>query len=327
MEPFNILFTSVGRRVSLLRHFRKTLKDLGVPGEIHATDLRKDSPASFVADRHFQTPRVKSRDYIPTLLDICRKNRIKLLIPLIDTELNLLAANEDAFRELGVTPLVSSVKTNRICADKRKTCQFFEKIGVGYPKVFDAEALLTDPDTKFPLLVKPAKGSGGVGVTKVNNFEELKFFKDYIPNAMTQEFLEGAEYTLDVLIDFNGRVRSVVPRLRIEIRAGEVSKGITVKNQRLIEEGKRVAEALPGAVGVVTLQCFITKRKEIKFIEINPRFGGGIPLTLKCGANFPKWIIKMMLGEDPKIAIDGWKEGSVMLRYDDAIFVSRDAIT
>ncbi len=327
MNSFNILFTSVGRRVALLRHFRKTLRDLGVPGEIHATDLRKDSPASFVADRYFQTPRVKSRDYIPSLLEICRKNRIKLLIPLIDTELNLLASNAEAFRDLGVTPLVSSLKTNRICADKRNTFRFFEKIGVDTAKLYDPEAVLQDPDASFPLIVKPARGSAGVGVTKVNNKEELKFFKDYIANSMTQEYLEGAEYTLDVLIDFKGRVRSVVPRLRIEIRAGEVSKGITVKNQRLIEEGKRIAEALPGALGVVTLQCFITKKKQIKFIEINPRFGGGIPLSLKCGANFPKWIIKMMLGEDPKIAIDGWKEGSVMLRYDDAIFVSRDAIT
>ena len=49
--------------------------------------------------------------------------------------------------------------------------------------------------------------------------------------------MAGQEYTLDILTDFAGRVRCVVPRLRIETRAGEVSKGMTVKNQTLIAAG------------------------------------------------------------------------------------------
>lgn len=128
------------------------------------------------------------------------------------------------------------------------------------------------------------------------------------------------------MVDFQGQVRCVVPRLRIETRAGEISKGVTVKNSALIAAGKKVVELLPGALGCITAQCFLTPNNEIKFIEINPRFGGGFPLSLQAGADFPRWIIEMMLGKDPEIAIDGWHDGIVMLRYDDAIFVTIDMI-
>ncbi len=136
----------------------------------------------------------------------------------------------------------------------------------------------------------------------------------------------GEEYTVDAFVDFDGKVRSVVPRLRLETRAGEVSKGMTVKNISIIETTRRVAEQLPGALGCLTIQCFLTPAGDLKYIEINPRFGGGFPLSIAAGADFPRWIIEMMLGRDPVIELDGWQDGTVMLRYDDAVFTTRDRI-
>ena len=127
-------------------------------------------------------------------------------------------------------------------------------------------------------------------------------------------------------MDFQGKVRSVVPGLPIETRAGEISKGITVKNPALIEAGKKVAESLPGAIGCITVQCFLLASGEIKFIEINPRFGGGFPLAFQAGANFPLWIMEMVLGKNLEIKIDDWQDGVVRLRYDEAIFVTKEMI-
>lgn len=322
----NILFTSVGRRVSLIRNFKKSLNELGVKGSIITTDFKKNAPASFISDFHEQVPLVKDPTYIEALKNICNKYEIKLLIPLIDTELNLLSTHKDNFQDVGVTLLVSSPETNKICFDKRKTYLFFKEIGVETPELFDQEKILSDDQAKYPFLIKPFDGSCSVGVTKVNNRKELDFFKDYVENAIVQEFITGKEYTLDILVDFQGKVRCVVPRLRIETRAGEISKGITVKNPLLIAAGKTVVEALPGAVGCITVQCFLTPDHRIKFIEINPRFGGGFPLSFEAGADFPRWIIKMMLGKETDIPIDGWKNGVVMLRYDDAIFATKEMI-
>lgn len=326
MSKFNILFTNVGRRVNLIWHFKKSLNDLGLSGSIVASDFKKNAPASFIADVQKQVPQISDPNYIAILKDICEKHQIKLLVPLIDTELHALSLYRQEFNAIGVTLLVSSTETNEICVDKRNTYNFFKKIGVQTPEILNAEEILADSEAKYPFLIKPADGSSSIGVTKIRNARELEFFKDYVPNAIVQEFVVGQEYTIDILVDFQGQVRCVVPRLRIETRAGEISKGVTIKNPPLIAAGKKVVDALPGALGCITVQCFLTPNNEIKFIEINPRFGGGFPLSMQAGAEFPRWIIEMILGRDPEIIIDGWQNGVVMLRYDDAIFVTKEMI-
>lgn len=326
MCDFNILFTSVGRRVSLVRYFKKTLKDLNLTGKIVTADLQKHAPASFIADENEPVPRVTHPDYINSLKDICRKHYIKLLIPLIDTELILLAQHKEEFAQMGVVVLVSSTETNEISFDKRKTAGFFVKNGFQTANIVDIDQVLNDTKAKYPFIMKPANGSCSIGVTRINSLRELQFFTDYVDNPVLQELIVGDEYTLDVLVDFQGRVRSVVPRLRMETRAGEVSKGMTVKNPKIIAAGKNVAEALPGALGCLTVQCFLTPAGDIKFIEINPRFGGGVPLAIEAGADFPRWIIEMMLGRNPGFDIDDWRDGVVMLRYDDEVFVTKEMI-
>ncbi|HJV35988.1 ATP-grasp domain-containing protein [Geomonas sp.] len=323
---FNVLFTSAGRRVSLIRNFRAALDGLGLAGKLVTADLQTNAPAPFVADQRELVPRVSDPAYIDTLLEICRRHDIKLVVPLIDTELPILAPHREDFARAGVTLLVSSTDVNRICFDKRQTARFFRSIGVDTPAIIDPASILSGADARYPYLLKPAAGSSSVGVTKINDARELAFFLEYVSDPIVQEFIRGEEYTLDILVDFAGKVRSVVPRLRIETRAGEVSKGLTVKNRAIIEAGRRVAESLPGALGCVTVQCFLTPEGRIVFIEINPRFGGGFPLAAAAGADFPRWIIEMMLGRYCERPIDAWQDDLAMLRYDEGIFVEGSLI-
>ncbi len=155
---------------------------------------------------------------------------------------------------------------------------------------------------------------------------EFRFFVSRTPDPLVQEFVEGAEYTVDVLADFSGKPRSVVPRLRMQTRAGEVSKGITAKHRELIGQAVHVVESLPGARGPITLQCFLTGAGEIKFIEINPRFGGGFPLSAAAGANFPRWIIEWVRGLDPHIELIGWEDELMMFRFDDAMMIPKHKV-
>ncbi len=326
MKDFNILFTSSGRRVSMIRCFREALDKLGLKGNLISADLQKHAPASFVADDRELVPRVTDDSYVPALLEICRRRCIRLLVPLIDTELHLLTPHRNAFEDIGVTLLVSSDEVNRISLDKRNTREFFIEAGVMTPDILDPATILSSQTPAFPYLLKPAQGSCSVGVTKIMDERELRFFLDYVPDPIVQHLVQGEEYTLDILVDFDGKVCCVVPRLRMETRAGEVSKGMTVKHPGIIAAGKKVAEELPGAVGCITVQCFLTNSGDIVFIEINPRFGGGCPLSFAAGADFPKWIIQMVLGETPDIEIDGWQDGLVMLRYDEGIFVDKKDI-
>jgi len=319
-EELNLLFTSSGRRVSLIRKFREAYGRLGIRGSIVTADLKPSAPTAYAGDRHVLVPRVTDEGYLDALEAVCREHRIGMLIPLIDTELTLLAANRARFERLGTKLLLSGTGLNELAADKTKTHAFFTANGIATPKVYGEEELEAGR-YELPLLVKPRNGSSSQGVTKIRSERELKFFKDYIPGAMVQEFVTGEEYTIDVMVDFAGRIRAVVPRLRIETRAGEVSKGMTRKDEAVIRAAEEVVRKLPEPVGCITLQCFRKPDGTITFIEINPRFGGGVPLAIEAGADFPRWTIELAMGgtfEGERD--DSWQDRLSMLRYDDAIF-------
>ncbi len=319
----NILLTSVGRRVELLKAFRRSMCQFNISGQIIAVDSKQNAPACLLADTAELVPKINDPTYIDSLLDICTRHEIDLLIPLIDTELQILSLHQQQFRDRGVTLLISSVATNEICHSKKKTSIFFEKIGVKTPKIYKLDEV-TELD--LPLILKPDTGSSSVGLYYIQNQVELKFFSNYVEDPIIQELITGEEYTIDILVDFQGKAISIVPRLRIETRAGEISKGITVKNPALLAAAKQVVESLPGAIGCITIQCFLQSDGQIVFIEINPRFGGGYPLSYRAGADFPSWLMQLYMGEYPKVAIDEWEDGLAMLRYDDAIFVKANEI-
>jgi len=159
----------------------------------------------------------------------------------------------------------------------------------------------------------------------VNNRKELLFFARRIPNCIVQEFIKGTEHTCDVYVDFCMKARCVVPRKRIEVRTGEVSKGQVVKHPAIMSQATRLVETLGAGPGVITLQLFLTDDEKVKFIEINPRFGGGVPLSIKAGANFPKWILQELLASKTNIRFDAFKDNLIMLRYDGEVWLQSPA--
>jgi carbamoyl-phosphate synthase large subunit len=143
-----------------------------------------------------------------------------------------------------------------------------------------------------------------------------------VPNAVIQEFLPGPEITNDLVCDLNSDVLAVVSRRRIEVRAGEVAKGITVRDPRVIEACVSIARALP-AVGPITAQC-IVKDGLPYFTEINARFGGGVSLGIASGADSPRWLLARLAGIDVKIpSLGSYLTGRYMTRFDDSFFVSQ----
>jgi carbamoyl-phosphate synthase large subunit len=316
----NILFTSVGRRVALIRHFQATLASLGLQGTIIGADASADAPAFQVVDAAYKICRIDDPAYIQTLVDLCARERVRLLFPLIDTDLLALSENRAAFEAVGTTAVISDPGLVRIALDKNMTYQFFASQGVATPRVFDTQRI-SFGDLAYPLFLKPRDGSASKGIVTIANERELRFFLDYVPKPILQEFVRGREITLDILFDCSGRVRCIVPRMRMEVRAGEVSKALIVDDARLLDEAWRVAGLLRGGRGCINMQCFAAETGEITFVEINPRFGGGVPLSLHAGADFPRWIIQMAHGRDPGDISNAYRKNVCMLRYDDAVFL------
>ena len=290
IDKVSILFTCIGRRVSLLNSFRRAGRQLKIDLSVLGTDATELSSALQLCDKGFPVRPITHANYIKQLLSIVRTNNVKLLIPTVDLDLKLLAQNKPKFAAAGCCVLVSTPDVVDICQDKRKTFRFLLKNGFDTPLTMSPRAALSKKKLNWPCFLKPWDGYASRGNAIVNNREELSLFAKRIPNTICQEFIKGTEYTCDVYVDFNMEVRCVVPRKRIEVRAGEVSKGQVVKHLRIMREAARLVKTLGAGPGVITLQLFLTGDGKIKFVEINPRFGGGVPLSIKAGANFPKWI-------------------------------------
>ena len=315
------MFTCIGRRVSLLRSFKQAAKQLSLQPCVIGTDASNFSSALQLCDKKFLTKPVKDSAYFEQLLDIVKKNKVDLLVPTVDLDLKLLAKNKDKFEKSGCVVLISSPEVIDICQDKRKTFRFLAENKFHTPETMSLHAALKSKKLRFPLFLKPWDGYASRGNAIVRNRTELVTIGKRIPNCIVQEFIAGAEYTCDVFVDFDMKVRCVVPRKRIEVRSGEVSKGQTVKNSKVMNQSRRLVETLGAGPGVVTIQLMVDKNKKTNFIEMNPRFGGGVPLSIKAGANFPKWILQQMLGTKPRVKFDSFKDKLIMLRYDSEVWL------
>jgi len=317
----SILFTCIGRRVSLLNSFRRAARQLKINTSLLGTDTTALSSALQLCDKGFLVKPITHAGYIKQLLTIVKTNRVKLLVPTVDLDLKLLAQNKPKFAAMGCCVLVSTPEVVDICQDKRKTYSFLIKNGFDTPVTMSVRAALSKKKLNWPCFLKPWDGYASRGNAPVNNRKELLFFVKRIPNCIVQEFIKGTEHTCDVYVDFCLKVRCVVPRKRIEVRAGEVSKSQVVKHSAIMREAVRLVEKLGAGPGVIILQLFLTGDDKVKFIEINPRFGGGAPLSIKAGANFPKWILQELLASKVNIRFDGFKDNLVMLRYDGEVWI------
>lgn len=312
-----ILLTAIGKRVQLIKHLKEKHKVIGV-------DCGSQAAAIDFVDNFYQVPRYDELGYIDTLLHICEVEKVNMLIPLYEREFSLLYRNLKAFEVSGTTILLSSEHIIETFDDKYKTFLFFKSNGINTPVTYikaDIELKIKEKYElfKFPLIIKPAKGMGSKDVFKINNYKELEFFKDYVENPVFQQFICGKEYTIDALFDLQSNVISIVPRGRIEVKSGEVSKSRTVKDEKIINAAYALCKKLKGAKGPITIQCIVDQSGDIYFIEINPRFGGGVPLTFEAGVNYGKYL-EMMYNQERIEPIIGQFEEVMMLRYDEAVF-------
>lgn len=313
----DILILSAGRRVSLTRLFREAASLHGL--SVITADMHPErSSACRDGGNWITLPHVTSPEYAGLLEAYCRENNVKLVVPTIDTELPLLARLKRHFSTFGCTIAVSDGALIEHCADKRKTAALVEPRGLKMPLTMQPDSLT------YPLLIKPYDGSLSAGIFVLRSAAELTQSHLDNPRNMFCQYLEPAEFeefTCDAYFDRDNGLRCVVPRLRIEVRGGEVSKGQAVRNE-ITTLFREKLDVLPGAIGCLTVQIMRHRTTgEDYLIEINPRFGGGYPLTAGAGAAYHNWLIEEYILGRPVSDFDGWKDGLTMLRYDAEIFV------
>ncbi len=302
------------------------MDELGVKGELIATDVTATSSAFQRADLGLRMPMVGRVEYIPSLLKAVKEHKIGLLVPLTDLDLRSLSRHRDEFAQAGCTVMIGDEPSVMICRDKGRSNAILAKAGLASIRTLTLNEFRDDPF--FPCFIKPIRGSASVGTGIIQNQRELKaHIVTFGELLIVQEYVPGSEYTIDVYRSRDGQVRCVVPRQRLVVRSGEVEKGVTVNDDKLIEAAVRLGGQLGGLWGVYCCQCRCDPDGEPRFFEINPRFGGGAPLSIAAGANLPLYLLQEVLGLPITAEVGKFTDKLVMLRYDEAIFLQVDDIS
>ena len=320
----NVLITSAGKRVVLVQIFQKTFRELGFDAKVFTTDMKPGlAPAGVVSDECFPVPRCTADTFVDSILKICEDNNVGVIIPTIDPELIILSENRQRFKDIGVELMLSDSDFIRICRDKRKTAVYFNGKGIAVPKELDKYHPV------FPMFAKPYDGSLSTNIHIIKNNDALTreiledeklIFMEYIDRE------EYKEFTVDMYFGKDNQVKSIVPRERIEVRAGEVNKGITRKNY-IVDFLKQHMGCLPGVRGCICVQLFYRESdNDIKGIEINPRFGGGYPLSYHAQANYADYVIREYLQNETLSYSDDWLDNTLMLRYDKDVVVHEKSV-
>ncbi len=311
-----ILFTSIGRRVELVQAFRNAAEKTGVHLEIIGADITDTAPAMLFCDKKVIVPRIIDATYIPFLIKYCTENSVDALIPTIDTDLMLLSENKDKFGKTKV--FISNPDKISLCRDKRLTADYFHSLGLKSPTPVDDIRNYTDG---FPAFIKPKDGSSSVLAYKVENHEELNAIAERVPDYIVQPFISGTEYTVDVFCDYDGNPILITPRIRLAVRAGEVLKTQIAQDEQIISAIKRlVADYRP--CGQITVQLIREEKTgDDYFIEINPRFGGGAPLSMKAGADSAEMVLRLLNGEQLQYIEHAAEDGAVFSRFDQSVRV------
>jgi len=318
------LVSSGGRRgalVHLLKQSPQMSRSSETQSRVVVVDSSPLSAAGRLADAFELVPTNDSADFVDEVLRIAKFHRAGVIIPTIDPELIVYSNNRERFRAADVAVWVSGPEVVQLGTDKWDLYGWLNKNG--FPTIATVEIATVERDgvasaeLTGPVVAKPRSGSSSIGVMfadAVGDLDLSQLDAEYI----IQQRAPGIELTVDFAVDRNGQFLGAVPRRRLEVRAGEVSKGVTVKVPAVEELVRELVKTLPDAYGVLNVQLFVEPDSgEMNIIEINPRFGGGYPLSHHAGADFITALLRSDQGDSCPVA---WEPGTVMLRYDEAAF-------
>lgn len=300
----NILFLGGAKRVSMARMFIEAGRRLGQEVKIYSYELDEDVPIACVG-KVVKGLRWKDPGLMADLSRLVREENISLLVPFVDPAVEVAARFRD--ENENVWAPVSDVKRCAIMFDKVAAADFFGRLNLPIPST------LSMNDPLYPKIAKPRRGSASKGIKIIREESEKRAIVD-VDDYLIQEYIPDAdEYTVDCYVDKSGRIVCAVPRRRLEVAGGEVTRTVTVDVPALNQASLTILERT-GLRGAVTLQFLHDKRSaRYLLMEINPRLGGGAVCAVHAGADLPGYIIAESLGLEIEPA--SWRCGVEITRY------------
>jgi carbamoyl-phosphate synthase large subunit len=319
VKPIRVLIPSAGAGPAVAAI--KLLRDQkSLPVRVLAADMDPAAPGLFLAHESAISPAVHSPKHLSWLVTLVRARKIDFVIPILDLDVAFFGKNREKIeRRTKARVLGASFGVFELCNDKRRSVEHCRRLGFNVPRVWSPAQVGSRSFRSFPVIAKPNRGIGSKGVRIARSRREWDAIGRLPPDALIQSYVEGPEYTIDTLSDGLGRCLVAIPRERIRVRDGQIVKGRTRRNTRIIRFGKRIAEAF-GICGPACIQCKISRAK-ICFIEINPRYGTGVSLSGAAGVNIPLLHLKLALGRTTGRRELDFADGVLMNRYWEEVYL------
>ena len=313
----NLLFSCIGKRGYIASYFRPHLTS---GDRLVGTSNTKWTPGFCACDAAYIMPNLDSAEYHEAVLNLCDQESINGILTFLDPDIVRLAEIKPQLLDQGTIPIIPDLETAQVCFDKYETFKFLKANGFQTPESFvhieEARQSVEKGDLTFPLIVKPRSGFGSRATFVARNDAELEVFFNYEPGMLIQEFIDGDAFDFDILGDLNGQPVSVVLWRKLRSTQGETEHVITCKDSTLLELGVRLGECLKH-IGPMDVDLFVNDRG-VFVLEMNPRFGGGYPVSQLAGADFPGLILKMLNGESLTSQIGNYQDDVVMIKTIDA---------
>ncbi|MET0764234.1 MAG: ATP-grasp domain-containing protein [Blastococcus sp.] len=299
----------------------RRLVALGI--RVVAADADGTAAGGALAQLSVTVPRADHPRFADALLGAAAAYGVDALISTVAEELPALTASVDRFTAAGVATWLPDVTAVDLCCDKAAFAARMSRAGVPHPATATATAGVHG--LPGPWIVKPRDGRGSRGLQFLDNRHAVLAALADDPVLIAQTRLTGREFTADALVDRDGTLLTVVPRWREETKAGISVKGSTFESETVTG---LVADALAavGLVGPANVQGFVADDGTVTVMEINPRFSGGLPLTLAAGADVVGTYLAGIRDPEAQLPMLHFVPGVRMSRYFAETYTGADGL-
>ena len=286
---------------SQMRQALVCIRSLGKRGlEIVAGDCEKISMGFYSKYVHrnfvYPDPNEDEKGFVKSILEFIKIKDVEFIIPIRDKCLLPLLKNRKRIEKY--TKILSpDAKKVSLVDDKSKILDFANRLGISTPIKYDVKNIEDlKKIKKFPIIIKPAKGSGSRGLIRCYNQEELikgyEKCKAEYSDLVIQEMipLEGKEIGFYALYNYESKLiaSSIHERIRsFPILGGPSTIRISIRNKEIENYGKKILDKLKW-VGPAMVEFKVDpKTNTPKLIEINPRLWGSLGLDIASGVDYP----------------------------------------
>jgi carbamoyl-phosphate synthase large subunit len=312
LRDTRVLVTGVGGPAGLA-----VMRALPAHGaQVVAADADPSAAGLRLATERVRLPRYEDPAFADAVLATAQQLRCTAVVPTLAEELRVLTPRTRAFGDAGIGTWFPGMVALDLCLDKWRFARALDVAGVPTP----ATALDGIGSVPGPWIVKPRSGRGSRDVHAVDTPSDAAWACRHVTDPIVQHRCTGREFTVDALVEPGGDLVAAVPRWRLETKAGISTKGMTFADDAVVDAARRALAAV-GLRGAANVQGFVGPDGAVRIVEINPRFSGGLPLSLAAGADLVGQYVRVAHGlpiERDRLA---FTPGVAMVRYLESVFV------